>query len=215
MSVAAEQERTRRQAWAVPGSSHDHLIETLRWALPSAVGMLLALLAILPLTRGRDISFMLDKHRVAIARERLKVTRALYRGRDNKGQPFSLMAASAVQVSSRDPVVHLQRLLAKIAQADGPTEIIANQGRYNMTTQRVAIDGPVVLTAPQGYRVTTRDVLVDLNARKAVSQAPVEGTMTIGSFSGGRLVADLVTHTVVLDHGARLHIARARAKPTP
>ncbi len=74
MSIAAEQERTRRQAWAVPGSSHDHLIETLRWALPSAVGMLIALLAVLPLTRGRDISFVLDKHRVAIMRscERLK-----------------------------------------------------------------------------------------------------------------------------------------------
>jgi lipopolysaccharide export system protein LptC len=213
MSIAAEQERTRRQAWAAPGSRHDHLIETLRWALPSAVGMLIALLAVLPLTRGRDISFMLDKHRVAIAHERMRVTRALYRGRDNKGQPFSLMAASAVQVSSRDPVVHLQRLLARIAQPGGPTQIIANQGRYNMTTQRVAIDGPVVLTAAHGYRVTTRDVLVDLTTKTAVSEAPVEGTMTLGTFSGGRLVADLVHHTVVLDHGARLHIARSHAKP--
>lgn len=215
MSVAAEQERTRRQSWAVPGSRHDRLLDTLRWALPSAVGLLIALLAVLPLTRGRDISFVLDKHRVAIAHERLRVTRALYRGRDNKGQPFSLMAASAVQVSSRDPVVHLERLLAKIAQSGGPTQIIANQGRYNMTTQRVAIDGPVVLTAAHGYRVTTRDVLVDMTSKTAVSSAPVDGTMPLGSFAGGRLVADMVNHTVVLDHGARLHILRSHAKPAP
>lgn len=212
MSIAAEQERTRRQAWAVPGSRHDRLLETLRWALPSAVGILIALLAVLPLTRGRDISFVLDKHRVAIARERLRVTRALYRGRDDKGQPFSLTAASAVQVSARDPVVHLHRLLAKIAQPGGLTQIVANQARYNMTTQRVAIDGPVVLTAGGGYRVVTRDVLVDLNSRTAVSRGPVDGTMTLGTFSGGRLVANLADHTVVLDHGARLHIARSQAK---
>jgi lipopolysaccharide export system protein LptC len=215
MSIAAEQERTRRQAWAVPGSRHDRLLETLRWALPATVGMIIALLAVLPLTRGRDISFVLDKHRVAIAHERLKVTRALYRGRDDKGQPFSLMAASAVQVSSRDPVVHLQRLLARIAQANGPTQIIANQGRYNMTTQRVAIDGPVVLTAAGGYRVTTRDVLVDMTSKKAVSQTPVDGTMPLGTFAGNRMTADLVSHTVVLEGGARLHIARGHAKPAP
>jgi lipopolysaccharide export system protein LptC len=213
MSVAAEQERTRRQAWAVPGSRHDRLLETLRWVLPSMVGILIALLAVLPLTRGRDISFVLDKHRVAIAHERLRVTRALYRGRDNKGQPFLLTAASAVQVSSRDPVVHLQQLLARIVQPNGPIQIIANQARYNMTTQRVAIDGPVVLTAAGGYRVVTRDVLVDMTSKTAVSGGPVDGTMTLGAFSGGRLVANLVNHTVVLDHGARLHIARARAKP--
>lgn len=215
MSTAAERERTRRQAWAVPGSRHDHLIESLRWALPSAVGILLALLAVLPLTRGRDISFVLDKHRVAIAHERLRVTRALYRGRDDKGQPFSLMAASAVQVSSRDPVVHLQRLFAKIAQRDGPTQIIANQGRYNMNTQKVAIDGPVVLTAANNFRVATRNVLVDLSAKTAVSQAPVDGTMNLGTFAGNRLVANLADHTVVLDGGARLHIARSHAKPAP
>jgi len=125
------------------------------------------------------------------------------------------MAASAVQVSSRDPVVHLDRLLAKIAQTDGSTQIIANQGRYNMTTQRVAIDGPVVLTAAHGYRVTTRDVLVDMTSKTAVSSTPVDGTMPLGSFSGGRLVADMVNHTVVLDHGARLHITRSHAKPAP
>lgn len=213
MSIAAEQERTRRQAWAVPGSRHDRLLETLRWALPSAVGILIALLAVLPLTRGRDISFVLDKHRVAIAHERLRVTRALYRGRDNKGQPFSLTAASAVQVSSRDPIVHLYRLLAKIAQTNGQTQIVANQARYNMNTQRVAIDGPVVLTAGGGYRVATRDVLVDLNSRTAVSRAPVDGTIPLGTFSAGRLIANMTNHTVVLDHGARLHIARSHAKP--
>jgi lipopolysaccharide export system protein LptC len=212
MSLAADQERTRRQAWAVPGSSHDRLLETLRWVLPSIVGVLLALLAILPLTRGRDISFVLDKHRVAVSHERLRVTRAMYRGRDNKGQPFSLTAASAVQVSSRDPVVHLYRLHAQIAQYDGLTQIVANQGRYNMTTQRVAIDGPVVLKAAGGYRVVTRDVVVDLTTRTAASQEPVDGTMTLGNFSAGRLMADLVRHTIVLDHGARLHIARSQAK---
>jgi len=101
----------------------------------------------------------------------------------------------------------------RIAQPDGPTQIIANQGRYNMDTQKVAIDGPVVLTAANNYRVTTRDVLVDMTAKTAVSRAPVDGTMKLGTFSGNRLVADLNDHTVVLDGGARLHIARTHVTP--
>lgn len=210
MSVAAEQERSRRQSWAAPGSRHDRLLDVLRWALPSAVGVLLALLAVLPITTGRDISFVLDKRRVAIAHERLRVTRALYRGRDNKGQPFSMRADSAVQVSSRDPQVHLRTLLARIALDDGPAAIVANAGRYNMSTQKVAIDGPVILTAPDGYRVRTQDVIVDLTTRIAASQASVDGVMRLGNFSGGRVIADLARRTVVLDRGARLHIARSQ-----
>jgi len=212
MSELAEQQRQERRIWAAAGSSHDRLIASLRIILPMAVGVLAAFLAFAPLTVGRDISFVLSKDRVDVARERMRVEHATYRGENGKGQAFTLDAASAVQASSRDPIVHLSQLDAKIQLQDGPATIRANQGRYDMDNQNIAIDGPVRFDSAGGYHIITRDVFVDMDERMAHSRAPVDGTMPLGHFSADRMSADLERHIVRLDGRARLHIVQGRAR---
>ena len=107
MSIQAEQQRNVRRHWARPGGSHDKLVRLLKNYLPVAVGVLTALLAMAPFTGGDKVSFVLDKNNVEVAKERMRVSEALYRGQDSKGQPFSLRAGSAVQKSSREPIVDL------------------------------------------------------------------------------------------------------------
>jgi lipopolysaccharide export system protein LptC len=191
MSELADRVRTKRQQWAVPGSSHDRVIRTTRVAFPVAIGVLVVLLGAAPLTMGRE---------------------ALYRGEDAKGQPFQIRAGSAVQVSSRDPVVKLKDLSARIALADGPATIGARTGRYDMNSERVAVDGPVVFQAADGYRIETRDVAIDLKTRRIASGGPVDGRMPLGTFSANHLKADLNRRTVVLDGGARLHIVQGQSR---
>ena len=212
MSELAEQQRQQRRLWAAAGSSHDRLIATLRIVLPMAVGVLTAFLALAPLTVGRDISFVLSKDRVDVARERMRVTHATYRGENSKGEAFTLEAASAVQATSRDPIVHLSQLDATIQLQSGPAMIRADQGRYDMDNQNIAIDGPVRFDSNDGYHITTRDVFVDMDERMAHSRAPVDGTMPLGHFSADRMSADLERHIVRLDGRARLHIVQGRAR---
>lgn len=217
MSELADHARNQRQLWAASGSSHDRLIAILRIVMPVAIGVLVVLLALAPLTVGRDISFVLSKDRVEVARERMRVSTATYRGQDSKGQPFKLTAGSAVQVTSRDPVVQLQQLAAQIQLPEGPARIVANRGRYDMDSEKVAIDGPVHLRSADGYNIQTRDVGIDLKTRQVASQGPVDGKMNIGTFSSDRFTADLNSRVVVLEGRARLHIdqRQARAAPTP
>ncbi|HWI87604.1 MAG TPA: LPS export ABC transporter periplasmic protein LptC [Sphingomonas sp.] len=212
MSQLAEQQRHERRMWAASGSSHDRLIAAMRIALPLAVGILSAFLALAPLTVGRDISFVLSKDRVDVAKERMRVTHATYRGDDSKGQPFVLDAGSAVQATSRDPIVHLSQLTARIKLSNGPATIRANRGRYDMDNENIAIDGPVRFDGADGYRLTTRDVLIDMKARLAHSRGAVEGIMPLGHFSADHLRADLDRHIVYLDGRARLHIVQARGR---
>jgi len=211
MSQAADLVRSHRQIWATPGSSHDRLIAVLRLGLPVGIVALVAVLAFAPLAGGRDISFVLSKDRVQLARERMRVSEALYRGEDSKGQPFQIRAASAVQVTSRDPVVQLHDLSAKIQLAEGPATIVANRGRYNMDNEHVDIDGPVRFTEAGGYTMQTRDVAIDLTTRLVKSGGAVDGTMPLGTFAADNMTADLNTHVVVLQGRARLHIVQSRA----
>jgi lipopolysaccharide export system protein LptC len=208
LSDVARVERRKRRAWAMPGSSHDRIIGIARITLPASVTVLVLALGFAPLTSGRDISFVLSKDRVAIAKERLRVSQALYRGEDEKGQPFSLTALSAVQQTSADPVVKLDTLHAKIGLQTGPATITAPRGTYNMNNQQVGLNGPVAFRSADGYHLDTHDVDLDMQTRKLASRNPVTGTMPLGDFSADRMQADLDKRIVVLNGHARLHITQ-------
>src|SRR3546814_10627500 len=87
-----------------------------------------------------------------MASERMKVTRAEYRGQDAKGQPFALLAGSAVQKSSAEPIVRMTDLSGAIKLADGPATIVAKTGAYNMETETVVVPGTVQVESANGYR---------------------------------------------------------------
>lgn len=204
--------RSARQRWARPGSRHDWVVKGARIVLPAIIGVLGAALIFAPLANRGDISFVLAKDTVAMATERLRVTAATYRGEDGKGQPFELRAGSAVQTTSRDPVVRLKDLSASIALADGPATMVAQAGRYDMDREIVSVQGPIVFQSADGYRLETRDVAVGLKTRRIASGGPVDGKMPLGRFTAGRISADLSARTVTLDGRARLHIVQGRAR---
>lgn len=206
MSDLADRQRRERRAWAAAGGRHDRAIAALRVLLPMGVGVLGALLAFAPLTLGRDLSFILSKDRVDVASEKLHLARASYSGSDGKGQPFELTAASAIQASSRDPVVRLNQLDGRIRLADGPATVAAPAGRYDLDTQQVAFDGPVRFLASGGYRIDTANVLLDLTSKQLHSRAAAQGTLPFGRFSADRMTADLDTRVVTLVGHAHLRI---------
>jgi len=212
MSEAAARERAVKQRWAVPGSAHDKIVRWSKVALPSAVGVLIAILALAPLDKKGDVSFILDKKKVENAPERMRVETARYVGADNKGQKFQITAQRAIQRSSNVPIVDIEGMFAQLALANGPLMIAANQGRYDLDMQKVSVNGPVRVAGPDGYRLETRDVLVDLKSRQLASAGPVSGQMRLGQFQAGRLRADLGEHKVVLDGGARLKIVQGAVR---
>ena len=212
MSEAAKRDRVGKQHWAVPGSRHDKLVRTAKVVLPSAVGVLVAFLALAPLDRKGDVSFILDKNKVDSAPERMRVEAARYTGLDNKGQKFEIVAQTAVQQKSDVPIVDIVGMAASLGLVRGPVTVEAPRGRYDLGRQQVAIGGAVRVDGADEYHVETRGVTVDLKSRTMRSSGAVAGSMKLGSFSAGRLTADLDERTMVLDGGARLKIVQGAVR---
>jgi lipopolysaccharide export system protein LptC len=213
MSEAAVRESRAKRQWAVPGSRHDRIVRFAKIALPVMVGILIAFLALAPLDRSGDVSFILDKDKVANAPERMRVDVARYTGQDNFGRPFAIVAQSAVQRSSDLPIVDIQDMSARLALQQGPVTMVAGLGRYNLDDHILNVIGPLRVTGPDGYRLNTSDVTVDLRQRSVTGTDGVEGAMSLGRFSAGRLRADLGERTVTLDQGARLKIIQGTVTP--
>ena len=212
MSELANQERATKQRWAVPGSTHDRLVGFAKIALPSAVGVVIAFLAMAPLDNRGDVSFILDKNQVENAPERMRVEQARYTGEDNRGQKFLITANRALQRTSEQPIVDIWGMLAQFGLSQGPVTVAANQGQYNLDEQKVAVHGPVRVNGPEGESLLTRDVTVDLKQNTMSSNGGVAGRMKLGRFQAGRLRADLNSGTVVLDGGTRLKIVQGAVR---
>lgn len=215
MSEIAQRLQSQRRAWAHPGSSHDKVVHVAGYVLPAGIGILAAWLVIAPLFTGGDVSFLLDKNRVDVASERLRIQSAEYRGEDDKGQPFKLNAGSAVQKSSAEPIVQLNDLSAQMGLAEGPATLRADRGRYNMDKKQVAVDGPIAFRTADGYSLDTNNATVDLNTRQMQSGGAVSGRTPTGVFSANKLSADLEKRTISLNGNARLRIYPRGAKRRP
>ena len=212
MSLQADIVHSRRVRFALPGGSHDRLVRTLAMVLPAGVGVLFALMVFTPLSPRGEVSFLLDRNRVAVVEDRLRVESAMYRGRDSQDRPFSLTAGQAVQRSAENPVVAMRDLVARILLSGGPAVLNAGSGAWDMGRQRVSVFGPLVFAAADGYRMTTSDVDVDLQNQRLVSRGRVEGSVPAGTFSADRIVTDLQARTVTLDGNARLRMTPGRMR---
>lgn len=208
MSELAERERIVKRGWASPGGGHDAAIRLLKLALPVLIGLLGAYLVLAPLARDREFSFLLDKDKVDVAEERMRAEAARYRGLDDKGRPFTISAREAVQPTSREPIVDISGMAARIELEDGPASLRADTGRYNLDAQTVEVIGPLLFNAYDGYRLETSDVTVNLGSQRLVGDGRVVGRMPLGRFSADSMTANLAEQTVTLRGRARLHIVQ-------
>ncbi|MDE2595377.1 MAG: LPS export ABC transporter periplasmic protein LptC [Sphingomonadales bacterium] len=212
MTIQADQIRDRRRAFAAPGGFHDKLVRFLATALPAGVGVIVAIMVLSPLSPHGEISFLLDRNKVAMVRERLRMDNATYRGEDSDGRAFTVSAGSAVQQTAKVPVVEMRDLVAAIQMSDGPARLAAPQGNYNFDSDQVAVSGPVTFSAADGYAMQTSNVAIDLKTRRVTGSGGVSGTIPAGTFTADRIIADLGERSVTLDGHARLHMAPGKLR---
>ena len=202
----AKRRRSQRQHWAAPGGSHDKLVRFLARALPMAVGVLVALMVVTPLGSKGEISFLLDRDKVAVISERLRVDNALYRGQDKNGRPFSLTADEAVQKSSAEGIVRLNQMVARIMLDDGPAWLDADNAQYRIEDEVISVNGPVRVQSAGGYSMLANDVSVDLVDRTMAGDGGVDGVVPAGTFRADRIEANLDARTVTLIGNARMRM---------
>ncbi|HNJ48970.1 MAG TPA: LPS export ABC transporter periplasmic protein LptC [Novosphingobium sp.] len=212
MTHAADLIRDKRRLWAAPGGSHDRMVAVLAKWLPGAVGVVAAAMIVGPLFPRGEVSFLLDRNKVAITTERVRVSDAMYRGIDSQGRPFTVTAGNAAQVSTADPLVRMEDLAARIRLADGPAELTAKGGTYDYDRELVDVAGPVQFTAADGYRMTTSHVSINLRDRQVIGSGGVTGSIPAGTFSANRILADLGERTITLDGNARLQMAPGKLR---
>jgi lipopolysaccharide export system protein LptC len=207
MSARADTERRVLQAWARAGGSHDRVVRLLQLLLPALVGALAAVMLFAPFSERGELSFLLAKDEIEVTPQRLRVDAAVYRGRDNRGRPFTVAAGQAVQRSAADPIVRIRDLNATIALNDGPARLAAESANYDPSSDQVLVRGPVTLNTADGFQLTVRDVSVNLKSRTLSGNTGVSGRLPFGSFSANTIRADIERRAISLRGNVRTRLS--------
>jgi lipopolysaccharide export system protein LptC len=206
MTVLADSIRSRRRGFAAPGGFHDRMVRALAVIFPGLIGALLAVLVIAPFSPRGEISFLLDRNKVAMLTDRLRVMSAMYRGQDDAGRNFSVTAGSAVQHSASKDLVEMHDITARMLLSDGPAILTTGSGLYDFARQMIDVPTPVNFETADGYRMVTQGADIDIGKRRMVSQGRAEGRIPAGTFAADRISADLEARTITLDGHARLRM---------
>jgi len=99
-----------------------------------------------------------------------------YDGKDKKGRPFSITADSASHADGDDRHIALKKPLADITMSSGAyVALTANDGILDRDTDIVTLNGDVTLFHDNGLSFQTDSATIDLNAKTAEGNDPVEG----------------------------------------
>jgi lipopolysaccharide export system protein LptA len=174
MTAEADIQRNRRQAFAAPGSPLDRMVACSRSGCRWLVGVIAALMIITPLSPRGEVSFLLDRNKVAIDETACaSTTRCTAGGR--QGRPFSLLGGRGGAAQRQRPGRAHARSRRPHLLAQGPAVLQAEAGRYDFDAETVAIDSQVTFTAADGYRMTARGVSINLRDKTLVGSNGVEG----------------------------------------
>lgn len=104
-----------------------------------------------------------------------------YDGKDDKGRPFSITAASASHLDGDDRHISLNKPLADIVMASGAyVALTANAGVLDRDADIISLTGDVTLFHDNGLSFQTDSATIDLNSKTAEGNDVVEGQNSDG-----------------------------------
>jgi len=108
--------------------------------------------------------------------ETITMENARFAGVDANGRSFNVTAARAIQSVDDEKHIQLQQPKADITLADGTKIAVrSDTGELQRDTRMLDLLGSVTLVEDSGYEFRTTKARIDLSARTAAGDAPVEG----------------------------------------
>lgn len=143
----------------------------------------------------------------------IELVQARYEGRDEKGQPFTVIADKATRPSNTDNVIRLEKPKADIALDSGDwLALHADEGHYRDSAQMLKLRGNVKVFHDKGYELDMPTADINLATRHVMSDHPVKGRGPMGAVTGQNLEVRDGGALVIFGGPATLTINRLRGR---
>ena len=199
----------RRRRLRLKWSRHSKLIHVLRRLLPVLCFLMLAALGGWALVSTLFWRFGAADQAGGLV---IRMLKPEFQGRDDKGQPYTLTAASAVR-DDRDAMrVTMETPIFTLGSGLQQTHVRAKHGVYREDTRILNLTGDVHLDDAAGYHFVTEHAVIDTQKNNVDGEQHVEGNGPLGQIAASSYA--------VRDGGARVFFtgqvkARIEHHPAP
>ncbi len=182
--------RNPRGASAPPrwskGNVHSLVVRLLRIGFPAAAVALFLLVALWrDLIPNPQIIGLETSSLPASEVEELTMIRPRFDGLDKEGQPYTLTAERANQLTEEGKLIFMEQPAADVTLKNGRwVAISADGGRYYRLQERLELEGSVNLFQDDGYELRADEVEVRLKSGQIDTDSAVEGQGPRGEMEG-------------------------------
>jgi len=176
------------------------VIRVLRIVLPGLIGLILVGLAATVVYN----SFTAQAAPTASSNDPIRLVNPRFVGRDDRGRPFVLIAASATRDAQDYQKVYLDKpALVLDDEGPDPLRVTAAKGVYHEVSRKLEVSGGVRLAGARGAFDTAQS-LFDTRTGELVGSGPIQGAGSLGEIQarsygvydkGARMVFSGGVHT--------------------
>lgn len=132
-----------------------------------------------------------------------------FESRDDKKQPYTIIAKRAIQGETNDDLVILEEPLADMLLKSGSwLAVKAEQGAFRQDNKRLLLKGNVELYHDDGYQMNMSLLNVDMAANTAWTDVDVEGHGPEGTIEAKGLEADSEKGLLIFNGPAKLVLTK-------
>jgi lipopolysaccharide export system protein LptC len=165
---------------------HSRRVDRLRFMLPAAALLLLAVVVAWPWITGGYHGLIVPVFKTMgdQANDAMRMAKPRYVGRTKAQEPYEVTASSAFLDPTNPNRIHLDELHA-VLERGGTSDVRlrADEGIYLRGEDRLNLGGNLELTFGQGYRFNTAKAEVDLGRGHVTGRTPVTGEGPVGALS--------------------------------
>ena len=188
---------------------YSNFVSIMRYALPLGALLLLGLIVVWPLATGREEGFRISFTDAPEIDGSLRMVNARYLGVDDQNQPYTVTAAEASQPQPNSPLVALQEISADVFIDDRNGQwlaLTAREGLYQREERYLDLAGDVSIFSDHGHEFHTERAHVDLAARTADGDAPLDGQGPLGLLEAGNFFLDDNEQTMFFGGGVKMTV---------
>ena len=137
--------------------------------------------------------------------KRNELINATFESVDEKGQPFTVNAARAIQDAADENMMFLESPTGQVDLEIGDVlSVCANEGTYRQDVRTIVLNEDVKIDHSLGYVLETEILHVDMNDSSAHSDRDVSGYGPEGTVEAKGVKANSVEDTVIFSGPAKL-----------
>ncbi len=190
---------------------HSARVKRLKIILPvSAVIISLVFIAVSVIRTWAPENVSLESAR--IENGKIVMEKPAVAGRNEKGIDYSMNADRALQDIANPNLMTLEKVLAAVPVNDGVAQVIAKEGVFDRTTNKLTMTAPFDINLSNGIQAKFQSADVDLKAGKMSSKDPVSIKTNDGSIVAQSIDIADNGKTIVFSGQVRARIAASNIK---